>query len=416
MTFVRFDSGMSLRQRLGLIIWHQFLAAGLLAALLAGCGGQDPTDVIVGVRGIPGVTEGTGVAGNEALIQVKGIPELHINTSAPEGSRHFLLGAVPVGAPGPIVTDAYLAGAIAFTAKAADCFVIRQKVDWEAFRPGGIATPDFTNDIIKLVDSARAAGFTHILVELDPIVDRHHIGPLPPAIDQENFSGPSVRHVLKTQAIEVARRARPDFFSFGVEINGYYESNPDDFINFVSLHKEIYDEVKAISPETVVMPSFNLEAIQGLLKGVNEFSNHGPQWFLIDMFEPKLDAVAFSTLPFPVFYRPIQIPENYISQIQDHTSRPIVLSEIGWTTSTDAGSDEQQQRDYIAVMARQAMRTPQLRVMAWTILFDAGDGSIFDAFPAFKYLGLLTPDSVPKLGFTTWAGVYQMPYVPPGAP
>jgi len=383
---------------------------------IAGCTpppkGGDP-GVLVDVRDLTAVMDSLAAgSGEEPILQFRGISEVGIDTGPLAGTRHFWLGGVPIGAPGPLVTEEYLDGAILFTATTADCYVIRQKVDWEAFRPGGRAQPDFTLDILELLRKARAAGFTRTLVELDPIVDRHRIGPLPPAIAHETFAGPSVRHALREQALMVVREGRPDFLSLGVEINGYYESQPEDFDNFVSLHKEIYDEVKRIAPETVVMPSFNLEAIQGLLRGVNPYSDHGPQWFLIDKFEPSLDAVAFSTLPFPVFYRPIQIPADYIPQIQRYTSRPIVLSEIGWTTSVQDGSDEQQQAEYVAIMARQALRTPQLKVMAWTIFFDAGDGSIFDSFPAFKYLGLLTPEGQPKPAFTTWAYLFQMPFVP----
>lgn len=385
-----------------------------ITAALAGCGtgASDGSDVLVNVQGLASVSTGDSESG-AAIIQIKGVPQSTVDTSGVPGSRHFYLGAVPIGAPGPGVTEQVLDDAIKFTAQRAECFVIRQKVDWEAFRPGGIAEPDFTIDIIKLLNQARAAGFTKTLVELDPIVDRHTIGPLPPAIAHEKFDGPSVRQALMRQAIEVVTKAKPDFLSLGVEVNGYYESEPDDFMNFVSLHKEIYDQVKAIDPHVLVMPSFNLEALQGLLSGLNDYSTHGPQWFLIDLFEPKLDAVAFSTLPFPVLYRPIQMPKNYILQIQDYTNKPIILSEVGWTTSVQDGSDEQQQREYVAMMTRQALRTPQLRVLAWTIYFDAADGSIFDAFPAFKYLGLLSPDGNPKPAFDTWVNLHSMPLVLP---
>lgn len=387
---------------------------------MAGCGTTPSTkpegpsnNAVINVQGVTGVYIGPAASG-DAVIQFQQIVNAAVDTSAPAGPRHFFLGAVPIGAPGPNVTTEVLDNAIKFTARAADCFVIRQKVDWEAFRPGGHASPDFTIDILKLLDKARAAGFVRTLVEMDPIVDRHHVGPLPPAIAGEGFDGPNVRAAMKAQVLEVVKKGRPDYLSFGVEVNGLYESKPEEFANFVQLHKELYDEVKAVAPDTVVMASMNLEAIQGLLSGLNDFSTHGPQWFLIDMFEPKLDAVAFSTLPFPVFYRPVQIPANYISQIQDHTTRPIVLSEIGWTTSLGAGSDQTQQQEYVAIMARQAMRTPQLQIMAWTIFFDADDGSIFDLYPSFKFLGLLSAGGDPKPAFATWTGLYQNPYVPPG--
>jgi len=375
----------------------------------AGTGQSIPDDLVINIRQLTSEVDPSelGAAVGDPVIQFKGISEVEVNTGAlPPGTRHFLLGTVPIGAPSPAITDQALEEAIAFAGGTAECYVIRQKVDWEAFRPGGIAEPDFTQSIFDLLAAAEQSGFTASLVELDPIVDRHNVGPLPPAIEDQNFGSPDVREALRRQVIEVARGARPDYMSFAVEANGYFESNPDDFMNFVSLHKELYHEVKAISPETQVMVSFNLEAIQGLLSSLGGFSDHGPQWFLLDMFEPELDAVAFSTLPFPVYYEPLQIPDDYLSRIQEHTDRPIVLSEVGWTSYEGAGSDEEKQAEYLSLMTRQALRTPQLRVFAWTILFDAAEGSIFDLFPDFKFLGLLTADAMPKPAFTVYADLY----------
>lgn len=349
---------------------------------------------------------------SDPVIQLRQVADQKLSTELPPGTRHYLLGGVPIGAPSPNLSDDALYQAIATTALTTDCFVIRQKIDWEAFRPGGDAEPDFTNSITQLVDAARESGFTTILIELDPIVDRHNIGPLPPAIADHDFSSPAVREALTTQAIVVAETEQPDFLSLGVEINGYYESNPTDFENFVSLHKEIYDQVKAVSPDTQVMASFNLEAIQGLLVGVNEYSDHGPQWYIIEKFKPKVDAVAFSTLPFPVFYEPLQIPDDYLSRIEAQTDLPIVISEFGWHSYEASQSSETRQREYLARMIRVADKTPNVRVMAWTIIYDAAEGSIFDAFPDFKYLGMLSWDGKPKEAFSLWQALYERPYEP----
>lgn len=391
------------------------MLGGLLSLLTMGGQGcptsnNDPSGV--NVRNVTQYQSGALGFTEEPAIQLRQVPEQSLSHELPEGPRHYLLGAVPIGAPSPVLTDDDLIRGIATVAQTAEVFVIRQKIDWEAYRPGGHAEPDLTESIFRLWQGASESGFTKLLVELDPIVDRHNIGPLPPAIEDHDFSSPDVRQALRTQALTVAERVKPAYLSFAVEANGYFESNPADFANFVSLHKELYDEVKAVSPDTQVMASFNLEALQGLLASLGGFADHPPQWFLIDMFEPKIDAIAFSTLPFPVFFEPLQIPVDYLSRIQTHTDLPIVLSEIGWHTYAETGSTQEKQLDYLATMVRRAAVTPRLKVMAWTIMFDAADGSIFDAFPEFKYLGMLSWDGQPKASWSFWQGLHEKAYVP----
>lgn len=413
-----------------------------ITAVIGGCGGirvqprppePEPPPIVVNVRTLPSVAnpfrstlfgssdggfvgslgdtvDGTSGSG-EPIIQIREMPQVFVNPIIEPTERHFALGTVPIGAPGPNMTTQRLNQAIRRAGELAECFVLRQQVDWESFRPGGGGGAPFTEDIVALVSTARASGFSLILIEIDPIVSRVALGPLPPALRGQKFGSPAIRAAMKRQAIEIATRVRPDYLSFGVEINGYFEAEPDDFLNFVSLHKEIYDSVKAISPETQVMASFNLEGIQGLFKGLNPLSDHGPQWFLLDLFEPKVDAFSFSTLPFPVFFGAVQLPDDYLSQIQDHTDRDIVLSEVGWSTAIEANSNQQQQTDYLALTARQALRFPQLRVMAWTILFDAEPGSIFDLFPAFSKLGLLEMDGNPKSALSVWTQLHDTPLV-----
>lgn len=371
---------------------------------------SDPSGV--NIRNLTAYQGGAISFAEDPVIQLRQVPEQSLSHELPEGPRHYLLGAVPIGAPSPILTDDDVIQSIATVATTAECFVIRQKIDWEAFRPGGHAEPELTESIFRLWQGASESGFSTLLVELDPIVDRHNIGPLPPAIADHDFSSPDVRQALRTQALTVAERVKPKYLSLAVEVNGYFESNPADFANFVSLHKELYDEIKAISPETQVMASFNLEALQGMLAFIGNFADHPPQWFLIDRFRPKLDAIAFSTLPFPVFFEPLQIPDDYLSRIQTHTDLPIVLSEIGWHTHEAGGSDQSKQHDYLLTMIRRAAVTPQLRVFAWTIMYDAADGSIFDSFLDFKFLGMLSWDGQPKEAFPTWQELYRKPYVP----
>ena len=167
-----------------------------------------------------------------------------------------------------------------------------------------------------------------------------------------------------------------------------------------------------MAPEIQITVAFNYEALQGLFAGTEEYAADGPRFFLIDMFEPKVDAVAFSTLPWPVFPSPVNMPDDYISRIQQYTAHPILLSETGWTTTDVVDSNETMQMEYVAVMARQAMRTPQVELMAWSIAADPPPGTVFDEFPTFLNLGLFRQNGEPKPALDLWLDLLNRPYEP----
>jgi hypothetical protein len=348
----------------------------------------------------------------DTVMQVKNISDVVVDHTIPDQPRHYIMGAVAIGAAEPNASVESLDHLIEKASQIAECIVIRPLIDWSHFRPGGTAEPERLQEVLDIIRRARSYGMPYCIVELDPILSRHEVSPLPPEMAGQNFSSPDVRAALRGMALAVAEQAKPTYLSFGVEINGYYDSNPNDFANLVSLHKELYDEVKAVSPGTKITVAFNYEAMQGLLAGLDDYSTHGTRFFLIDMFEPKIDAVAFSTLPWPIFPAPVNMPEDYISKLQNHTKRPILLSETGWTTADEAGSNEGKQMDYVAMMARQALRTPQLELMSWSVMADPPSGTVFEAFPSFMHLGLFRQDLSSKPAMALWKELLSRPYRP----
>ncbi len=396
----------------------RWLLAVTVAGALAACGSCPPASehsVPVNTRDLTEVVDANTAEGGPQpapVIQFRELTDATVDPTIPEVPRQFRMGVVPIGAPGPGFTHDDIVAAVQRASQIAECVVIRPLIDWEYFRPGGSGDPERLSELVEIADLARAWGMPYSLIELDPLLTRHSVSPLPAALEGQDFSSPDVQAALRGMVHSVAERVHPTYLSFGVEINGYYEANPTDFARFVELHKGLYDEVKAISPDTRIAVAFNYEAMQGLLRGLDEYSADGPRFFLIDMFEPKVDAVAFSTLPWPLFASPLYIPDDYISSLQKHTTRPILLSETGWTTADIVGSNETEQLQYVAIMARQVLRTPQVELMAWSISTDPPPGTVFDEFPTFLNLGLFRQDGQSKPAVSLWLDLLSRPYEP----
>ena len=64
---------------------------------------------------------------------------------------------------------------------------------------------------------------------------------------------------LKSAAIAIAKKYKPGILSLGVESNSLYLAQRNSFDLYVQYAREIYDSIKVISPNTLVMNNFQLE-------------------------------------------------------------------------------------------------------------------------------------------------------------
>jgi hypothetical protein len=373
---------------------------GVLVCQLAGCG----TDALSEV--------GAQRSSNLLDFSFRSIPDIRVDTNIAAESRHYLTGTVPVAISTNTFDQAQrvtarVVGATGFM----DCFVARPRADWESFGPDG--DRQIIPDLLAAVNIVRERGVECIVIEIDPVSDRRTVGRLPDELMGNNFSDIRVREPIKQMAIQIALDIQPTYLSIGVEMNGYFESEPVDYENYVMLHKQTYDAIKSVAPSVQVIGSFNLESMQGFFGELDEFSDHPPQWFLIDMLEPKLDAVAFSSLPFPLFIAPVLIPDDYLPRVELHTSRDILFTELGWPGDPESAAyTPESQAEYIAVMARQLSGMPQVKLAVWTSFYDPDLGSPDDLHPDFANLGLIRNDGEEKPGFDVWRQLHQLPYRP----
>lgn len=204
-------------------------------------------------------------------------------------------------------------------------------------------------------------------------------------------------------ARQVAENYNPPYFALGVEVNRVYEEDPAGFDAYLSLYTEMYEVIKATSPQTLVFPVFQYEKMRG-----GEFFSGDrraqPEWNLLDKFNSHMDLVAFTTYPFLLYATPADLPIDYYSEIKQYTSQRIAFTEIGWPSkpisvapdSPFGGSTDEQ----VEFVQRFFSLTSSLslELALWSFPHDIGSG--FN--PAFTSVSLRENDGTPKPALEVW--------------
>ncbi|RLD08839.1 MAG: hypothetical protein DRI65_01050 [Chloroflexota bacterium] len=202
------------------------------------------------------------------------------------------------------------------------------------------------------------------------------------------------RQVYLESTIDFIEKVRPLYFGIGVEINVFADKNPQAYEEFVPFYNEVYDVIKATSPETKVFTVFQLEKIKGL--PMWEIEACEPRWEMIDRF--KTDIVAFTTYP-GLFYRNVSdIPDDHYTEIIAHTSKPIAFTEIGWHSDPRPEGWESSQKEQAEFISRffELTKTMNVEMAVWSFMYD------LDVFEPFNTMGLITRDGVEKLSWQEW--------------
>ncbi len=203
----------------------------------------------------------------------------------------------------------------------------------------------------------------------------------------------------KDSAVAFAERFKPEYLAFGIEVNVLYEKSPSDFDDFAAFFSQVYDAVKAVSPQTKVFTIFQLEKMKGLNSGLFGGTNDPSKarWSLLDRF-PKSDIIAFTTYPGLIYKNPAEIPADYYNEIKSHTSKPIAFTEIGWhSAASPAGweSSEAEQAEFVTTFFR-LTRDLNSELAIWSFMYDQ------QTFEPFNSMGLIHADGTPKPAWDEW--------------
>ena len=344
--------------------------------------------------------------------------------SLPE-SRAFKMGVSPNGPTGMGMSDTMeLAGTVS------DAVVFSHFVDWD----GTAGTFDV---LTELAGYARQNGLEIVFaVEVAAEDTRKKIGPLPDSFtnptspdyippEERNFANPTLRDIIKSWCLDLVDEFDPEFIAVGVETDMYYfpnfwagDTNPDG-LNFVSLYKEIYNEIKGLagSPATTVMTTFQWDqfAVLDLLGLQSLYNDH---WSYVALFEGYLDLFAISTFPvaFPSFITPEAISDSYFTDIPNHVSIPVAIWETGWPSFGEGWAaqyrDEAAQARYIPKLF-QLTEGLDLELLIWFFLTDPDPAIMPGLVENFYSSGLIYyTDGTEKQAFELWGDLYSVEYQP----
>jgi hypothetical protein len=253
------------------------------------------------------------------------------------------------------------------------------------------------NDITKgdgapklILDSASKYGYTPI------IVVQHFTqatGELLRPLDPTNRAS----YIASIQ--DLAAKYKPQYLGMGIEINILAEYSMGNFNDFVDLFNDAYDSIKSVSPNTQVFTIFELEHLKGLRGGLFGGKNDPSQaqWDLLAQFN-KIDLIALSVYPGIIYSTPAEIPDNYISEVLEHTDKPIAITESGWFREAPTGwspSTEASQIEFINRMFA-ILPDPEPKFIVWSFLYDQGTD------PIFGMMGLLTSTQQTSAAWEAW--------------
>jgi hypothetical protein len=300
-----------------------------------------------------------------------------------------------------------------------ELILIQRAPPWEEFRPGGVIsaeTLDLTREEKRLAEENNLAIFAAV-DPLDP-ADRGRLASPPQDMADAGFGDPRVRSAFIAYAQYLALNLKPRYMALGMEVDLYEAARPDDFDNFVSLYFEAYDAVKDISPETLVFPTFQMEAMQNLLSPASQPAQpEAPsRWHLVLNFEPKVDILAVTTYPSFVFTTPDDIPPDYYDQLRRYSDVPIAIAAAGYSSGPgregiNEGTEEEQEA-FLHRLFQDAQRLD----MAFVVWFASTDPSVVQEPPLdlLQYIGLRRADGSAKPAWDIWAQEAAKPYSPGG--
>ncbi len=216
------------------------------------------------------------------------------------------------------------------------------------------------------------------------------------------FSDRSTRERFVEAVEEAAKRHQPEYFILGVEVNYYAFANPEDFREFVGAYRAAPERIRAASPRTRCLVTFQYELLSGRDVERGAKGDSGP----VRAFGPDLDLLGIATYPHLAGLKPGDVSAAYFHQLAA-LDRPFGIFETSWPSSgpwTEVDQDVYLRRILEVCDRRSA------RLLIWTATTDTagipevgGDRRAFEAEAGWmRSLGLWRLDGGRKTVVTTW--------------
>jgi hypothetical protein len=331
--------------------------------------------------------------------------------SSPYDLGRTLYGFFP--APSEISTQSVIATYHAI-GQHADVVLLQQNIPWADFVSDPEAKSQAIDDIHNQYLLAHQNGLELIFV-VDPLngLNRRDFQNLPSGW-QASFANPKVRTAYTNFTLRILREFHPRYLGLASEINTYADTHPDDFPNYLSLYREVYDLIKIEAPQIQVFVTFQWEELNNLMPQVAQGRSYAINWDQVEAFEPRLDVWAISSYPFVAFKSGADIPADYYSPLLSRTAKPLAVAEGGFPSQAVGPfpGSSQDQVDYLETVHTQIGG----RLAFWIyLLFNdfnlksygammllQGHAADVPTLGMFTSVGLTSSDRAPKPALAVW--------------
>jgi len=301
-----------------------------------------------------------------------------------------------------------------------DVIMLMRSVPWADF----IESPDAkSKDIKELQDLLSLAGGEFGLEPIfviDPLngLDRRQIAPMPPELAGSNFGTPELRAAFKHYVLRIVREFSPRYLGLASEINTYADAQPDDFLNFLSLYREVYTAIKAEALDTQTFVTFQWDDLNNVISFDTTLDGEPfqPKWEQIEIFEPELDVWAISSYPYVVFESANDIPTDYYTPLLSRTDKPLAVAEGGYSSRDIEPFRGTYQDQVIYLTAIETQLGNDLAFWIYLLLDDVNGeayrqhlsqslGETADTILWFEAVGLRQSDGTPKPALEVWDSI-----------
>lgn len=261
--------------------------------------------------------------------------------------------------------------------------------DWdEAFKKGSsvgkIAHLEVTHDEMSLDDMLMLLDLKVPLAKkygMETFIQINTFGKIP---DPDEY---------RREAVEVAKKYKPDYLCLGQEINYVYDDNPKEkYQQFVKDLLITYQEVKKVSENTEVFPSFAYEPMRAKKQEFlyTDFKDEVP-YFTITSYPMNL----LDIYPQDTYKSPKDIPSDYWD-VSDITDSDVFVTEIGWSTNVKWGGSRKKQGEFVNKVNELVNANPRVKKVVWITMMDLVDEDTSDTYGYPGTMGFFTKDGKDK--------------------
>jgi hypothetical protein len=312
--------------------------------------------------------------------------------------------------PRELNADAYQE-AFELAGSAGDIALIQKAPPWEDILADGTVGSETSQTTAAELDALDDQDL-ELFFAIDPTdatTGRDRLGGLPQSHQGRGFADEEIRRAFQVYAEYVAVNYKPRYLALGVEMNLYYQHQPEDFAAYQTLFEETYAIVKAAAPSTQVTLTFQYEDLQARLPTAEP---HFTDWQLLAIFEPLVDVTTISTYPSLVYATVEELPSNYYTQLRAFTDHPIVVAAAGFSSGPpvpDETTDgEREQAAFVERLVAEAAELPMTSLL-WFAGWDPAyaEGTALDPF---RHIGLLRVDGTAKPAWEVWSEAAGRPH------